>query len=169
MAPTTRSKGLQTTPPNTKKGNEYTTTKKVRFFYAYDTREAAQSARSIARAQSIPWSTAATWLRQRLEFGSPVNHRTRPASISLGANPKLTEEQCRMLISPSKNPHRDRPYEAQIDYFNLNISKATVQRNLFKHTDKAQKYKVAYTQKKISLRNRQKRQQFGLKYCDKSI
>lgn len=72
MAPRTRSTKHPSTPLNNIDPPDYTTTKKTRFFEAYDTRNAEESMQSIAIDKHISKTTASRWLREREEIGSPA-------------------------------------------------------------------------------------------------
>jgi len=141
MAPTKRSKRPRTPSPRPAGSCEYTTTKKMRFFHAYDTREPGESLRSIASeyAPSIP--TGARWLKQRDEIGSLAHRKTRQRSKVLGRRSSVSKETCKMLVSPRRNPVRDQPYEAQIDYYNLPIKPRQLQRKFKEYTKGGQRYK----------------------------
>ena len=169
MAPTTRSTGRETPPPKGTKGCEADTIKKSRFFNAYDERIGYDSLRSISKDFDITHPCALKWLWQRNELGSPTYRRTRKRSLRLGRTPKVSKEQCQMLVSPSKNPVRNQLYEAQIEYHKLNASKRTLQRRLKKCTNGGQRYKQAYIQKEITKKNRRKQVKYSLEHEDKSV
>jgi hypothetical protein len=66
-----------------------------------------------------------------------------------------------MLVSPSRNPVRKQPYEAQIAFHNLPIKKRQLQRKLKEHTNGGQRYKCACIKKVISQKNREERSNYG--------
>ena len=66
-----------------------------------------------------------------------------------------------MLISPRRNPVRDQPYEAQIDYYNLPIKPRQLQRKLKEHTKGGQRHKQAYIKKELSAGNLKLRENYG--------
>ena len=83
-------------------------------------------------AGEIP--TGARWLKQRDKIGSPTHRKTRQRSKVLGRRSRVSKETCKMVVSPRRNPVRDQPYEAQIDYHNLPIKPRQLQRKLKEHT-----------------------------------
>lgn len=74
-----------------------------------------------------------------------------------------------MLISPSRNPVRNQLYEAQMEYHNIKGSTRQLKRRLKEETNKAQRYKQAYIQKKISPKNLNTRVEYGQQHQDKTI
>ena len=72
MAPLTRSTARYTTPSDLIEVREATTTKKTRFFEAYDSRSLYESLRAISKSRNIDKQTASRWLQQRTLLGSPV-------------------------------------------------------------------------------------------------
>ena len=169
MAPKTRSAG-PTTPPKTKSDPVvYTTRRRTRFFDAWDSREPGTSLRQFCTVHQPDLGTASRWLHQRDVLGSPAYHRTRRLSNKLGRRPIVSEEQCKMLVSPSRNPVRDQAYEAQIEHHQLGCKKRSLQARLKKCTKGGQRYKMAYVKKKLSSQNRILRTNYGREHKHKSI
>ena len=169
MPPITRSQARQTTPDRSIERCEYTTTKKMRFFQAYDERHGQESMRSIAASQQVTKTTASRWLHERDQFGSPVYRKTRRLSNKLYHPEKVTKETYKMLVSPSRNPVRNQTYEAQIAFHELPIKRRALVSGLTRHTNKGRRYKQAYVQKVLSRQNLKNRYEYGLQYCDKTI
>jgi hypothetical protein len=72
MAPTTRSKRLKTPSPSPSGPRDYTTTKKMRFFDAWDDRDPGASLRAIARRDQL--------YEAQIEYHKlPVKRRDAPA------------------------------------------------------------------------------------------
>ena len=65
-----------------------------------------------------------------------------------------------MLCSPSRNPVRKQPLEAQIPYYNIPAKKRQLQRMLKRHTKGGGRYLCALVKKTISTKNRQERGQY---------
>ncbi|KAF2185435.1 hypothetical protein K469DRAFT_726646 [Zopfia rhizophila CBS 207.26] len=63
-------------------------------------------------------------------MGSEAKRRLRPRSEILGRTSRVTKSMCKMLCSPSRNPVRKQPYEAQIAYHNLPVGKRQLQRKM---------------------------------------
>jgi hypothetical protein len=112
MAPTTRSTARPKTPDRENPLADYDSIKKTRFFEAYDTRKPTESIRSIAAAKHVGKSTAARWLHERDQIGSPAYRRTRKLKGKPGPELKITKEECKILVSPSRNQVRNQLYEA---------------------------------------------------------
>jgi hypothetical protein len=66
-----------------------------------------------------------------------------------------------MLVSPSRNPVRKQPLDAQIAYHNLPIKTRQLQRKLKEHTKGGGRYLCAFIKKKISVKNRINRTTYG--------
>jgi hypothetical protein len=112
MVPKTRSIG-PITPSKTKSDQAvYTTRCRIRFFDTWDSREPGTSLRSFCDVYEPDLATASQWLRQREALGSSIYHRIRKLSNKLRRRPIVSEEQCKILVSPLRNPIRRQAYEA---------------------------------------------------------
>ena len=169
MPPITRSQRAQTPSPQRSRGTQADTIQKVRFFNIWDERASHDSLSSICRDIDIPRPTARRWLRQREQLGSPAYRRTRKLSQRLGKPSTVSDETCKLLVSPSRNPVRDQLYEAQIEYHHLPIQKRQLQRKLKEATNGGQRYKQAYIKKKLSAKNKRLRVAYGLEHENKGI
>jgi hypothetical protein len=169
MPPITRSTSRKTSPVDESCITEADTVKRTRVFNVFDKQHDTESIRSIAALFSIDRHTACRWLHQRDILGSPAHRRSRKRSLRLGRKPKLLEETCKKLVSPSRNPVQDQLLEAQIEHHNLNVSTRTLQRSLKRYTNSGQRYKQAYIQKKISHKNGELQVNYGHEHQDKSI
>jgi len=67
---------------------------------------------------------------------------------------------CQTLVSPSKNPLRKQPYEAQIEHFKIPVKKRQLQRKMKEHTNQGGRYLMGFI-KKIYHQNREQRTIFG--------
>ena len=150
MAPNTRQTHRENTPPKHKRRTEWNTPQKSHFFSKI---QAYSSLRAAAKAEHIPFSTAQRWAKQRKDYGSPSLRRTCPLSNKLGRREKLSPEIYKKLVSPSRNPVRNQLYEAQIQYYNLDITKRMLQYGLKRHTRNGARYKMPYVNKKLSPEN----------------
>lgn len=90
-------------------------------------------------------------------MGSLARRSTRGRSQKAGRNSKVTKSMCLMLVSPSRNPVRKAPYEAQIKYHNLPVGRRQLRRKLKEYTKGGQRYKCAFVKKKISDKNLEER------------
>jgi transposase len=169
MPPITRSQRPQTPPERRSRGIQADTIKKTRFFEAFDKRDNAESLRSVSKAVDIPESTARRWLHERNQLGSKAYRRTRNLSDRLGRKSRVSDETCKMLVSPSRNPVRDQLYEAQIEYFQLPIKRRQLQTRLKQSTYGGQRYKQAFIRKVLSEKNHQLRVEYGEEHKGKSI
>lgn len=169
MAPTTRQTDRSTPPPNEIIVREASTTKKTRFFDAFDARSQNESTRSICRDLEVDPKTGRRWLQQRREIGQKAYRRTRNRSSRLGRPFSVTEKELQMLISPSKNPVRNQAYEAQIAYHKIPLRKRALQQNLTHRASGSRRYKQAYVSKILSQKNREKRVKFGQKHQGFSV
>jgi hypothetical protein len=164
MAPSTRNTDRITTPSKRTNGCEADTPKKSAFYRAYDTRDASQSIRSLARDFQVANSTALNWLHDREINGSPAYRHIRRRSDKLGRRSQVSAETCKMLVSPSRNPIRTQTYEAQIEYYNIPIKKCALCTQFAKYTNGGQKYKMAFVKKKVSKKNTSNRTIYGKKH-----
>jgi hypothetical protein len=94
-------------------------------------------------------------------MGSEAKRRTRPRSSILGANSRVTKAECKMLVSPSRNPVRKQPLDTQIAYHGLKVKERQLQRKLKEYTKGGGRYKCAFIKKVISKKNRQERGTYG--------
>ena len=166
MAPNTRQTHRENTPPKHKRRTEWNTPQKSHFFSKI---QAYSSLRAAAKAEHIPFSTAQRWAKQRKDYGSPSLRRTRPLSNKLGRREKLSPEIYKKLVSPSRNPVRNQLYEAQIQYYNLDITKRTLQYGLKRHTRNGARYKMPYVNKKLSPKNLKSRVAYGKRHMHKKV
>jgi hypothetical protein len=74
-----------------------------------------------------------------------------------------------MLISPKKNPVRNQPYEAQIEYHYIPVKKRQLQQKLKEHTNGGQRYKCAFVKKVISTKNHRKWVEYAFEHIDKPV
>ncbi|OAG38184.1 hypothetical protein AYO21_07644 [Fonsecaea monophora] len=169
MPPQTRSTYRHSTPDRGLNTGDYDTVKKTRFFEAWDARQPGQSLRSITQAHRIDKKTGSNWLQQRLEIGSPAYRRTRPQSQILGRPSKIEKRQIQTLLSPSKNPYRNDPYEAQIAYFDLRVSARQLRRRLTQLTKNAQLYKAVYYKDELSKETEKTRVEYGKRHAGKTV
>lgn len=109
------------------------------------------------------------WLRQRTEIGENAYHQTRKLSNTLGRPQEASKEQIQALVDPSKNPYRDQPLEAQINFFQLPIKKRQVRNRLKQDTRKGRIYKAAFVGKDISKKNEEERTDYGKEHQAKTI
>ena len=107
MAPTTRLRNRNTPLLNGIIVREAITTKKTRFFNAWDERLPNKGLNAFYKRKTIPPSLAHRWLREQQVIGSPTYRRSRRRSIKLGRPFNIPKEQLRILVSPSKNPVRN--------------------------------------------------------------
>jgi hypothetical protein len=169
MAPSTR-RNLRVTPlPGPSKGREANTVRKTRFYDAWDREHERRSIRAICKDHNITEGTGRLWKRQREELGSLAYRYTWKLSSNLGRRLKVTKSICKMLVSPSRNPIRNQPYEAQIAYHNIPVKKRQLQYKLREHTNSGRVYKAVFVKKEISAKNKEERESYGKEYKDKRV
>lgn len=161
MAPPTRSNPFRTPSPEPLAGKEATTRRKCKFFDALARSGTSRSTRSISKECGISESTGRYWKKQHLELGSLAKKPTRQRSSILGGKSKVTKSMCKMLVSPSRNPLRKQPYEAQIEYHNLPVQRRQLQRKLKEHTKGGGRSLCAFIKKVISAKNEVERTKYG--------
>lgn len=169
MGPQTRSQTRQNSLRRTIGRREYETPRKTQFYDLYDAQNQHTTHASLCRQLGIDRKTGRNWLHQRELLGPQAYRRTRPLSESLGQPKKLSYEACQALLSPSKNPVRDQPYEVQIEHHSLNVHPDTLRRSLADYTQKAGLYKQAYVKKQIPASTYPQRVQHCTEYKDKTI
>jgi hypothetical protein len=104
-----------------------------------------------------------------VNLASPAYQRLRKRSHRLGRPSRISQEQCQILVSPTRNPVRDQLYEAQIKHHKLDIKPRQLQRRLKGCANEDQRYKQAYIQKVLSTANKEKRLEYCQEHKDKSI
>jgi hypothetical protein len=125
--------------------------------------------RSICKATNTTSPpTGRRWLKQRDLLGSPAFRRTRKLSSRLGRKSRISDETCKILVSPSRNPIRDQ-YKAQIAYHNLPVKKRQLQTIFKQSSNGGQRYKQAYVKKLLSRKNRGERVHYGAAHQHKTI
>jgi transposase len=120
MMPTTRSQKSKS-PPRTPtrspiKRKELSTNRKYRFFLKHEEAAGIASFASICRDVKITTPCGRKWLKKRDELGDLAWNKTRKLSKKLGGPQHATKEEIQALVDPTRNPARNQPLEAQIDF-----------------------------------------------------
>jgi hypothetical protein len=76
---------------------------------------------------------------------------------------------CKTLVSPSQNPVRKQPYEAQIEYHDLPVKTRQLQRKLKEHTKGGARHLCAFVEKIISVKNKADRGKYGRDHVFKPL
>ncbi|PQE27819.1 phosphoribosylformylglycinamidine cyclo-ligase protein [Rutstroemia sp. NJR-2017a WRK4] len=153
----TRSSPFRTPSPEPLHGKEATTTRKGRFFDVLARDYGTKSLCRISAVYGISEGCGRKWIKQWKEKGNLARKRSRLESKVLGYKSRVSKEIYKMLVSPSRNPLRKHPYEAQIEYFKIPIQKRQLQRKLREYTRGGARYKCAFIKKVISPKNREDR------------
>jgi hypothetical protein len=161
MAPPTRRNPLRTPSPEPLAGNEATTTRKCKFFDALARSGGSKSLRRISVDCQISEACGRKWKKQLEDMGSLAKRKTRQRSQVLGRKSKVTKSMCKTLVSPTRNPVRKQPYEAQISYHKLPVQKRQLKRKLKEHTKGGGRYMCAFVRKVISAQNYASRVTYG--------
>ena len=96
-----------------------------------------------------------------MNIANLAQRSTLQRSLVLRRKSKVTKSMCKMLCSPSRNPVRKQPFEAQILYHNIPVKKRQLQRMLKRHIKGGWRQLCAFVKKTISTKNRQERGQYG--------
>ncbi len=154
-----------TAPPKSRRV-EADTIKKTRFFHVIDHR-GKKTISLMCRDEEVSYDTDKLWLRQRKQLGTPT------ASRRVGKNRaepavKVTEQKLNEMLDDQKNPVRDQSWHVQIDHFQLNCTKRTLQRACKRRTFKADRYRMLKV-KNISSKNRKLRVKYDHRHKDETI
>jgi hypothetical protein len=149
------------TPSTSPKYREYTTTKRVRFFDAWDAKEKDVGVAQICRKLDfgLPPSTARYLLRQRDIQGSTAARRTRKQSFRLGRRPTVSAADLKRLTN-QQDPIHAEPYEIQAKTLDGQPSARTLQAHASRAG--ARRFKKRYTTE-VSQRNKSIRVEYGQK------
>ena len=161
MAPPTRLDPFRTPSPEPLASREATTRRKCKFFDALTSSKGLIPLYRISAKCGISESCGRLWEDQFINMGSEAKRRLRPRSKILDRTLKVTKSIYKMLCSPSQNPVRKQPYEAQIAYHNLPVGKRQLQRKLKELTQGGGRYICAFIKKIISDKNREERTTYG--------
>ena len=133
MAPPTRRNPLRTPSPEPLAGKEATTTRKCKFFDALARNTGTKLLHSISKDTKISESCGRKWKKLE-EIGPLTKRKTRQRSQVLRRKSKAPKSMCKTLVSPSRNPVRKQPYEAQIEYHKIPVQRHQNQQKLKEHT-----------------------------------
>jgi len=155
------------TPPSSPKRQEYDTTKRARFFDAWDAKEDIDGVGQICQKLNfnLPPSTARYWLRQRDIQGSPAFRRTRKQSARLGRKPKVSAADLGRLTN-QQDPIHEEPYEVQAKTLDGQPAARTLQAHASRAG--AKRFKKRYTTE-ISKKNKLIRVEYGKEHEKKTI
>ena len=132
------------------------------FFKEWDEREPGQSLRAFTAQCTPSRSTAARWLEERDNIGSPAGRKARRGSTRLSECSKISRETCKMLVSPTRNSVRTNRILQSACYGQLT-------RKLKASKNVSQRYKRAYVNKVLKPATKEKREKYGQIYKDKTI
>lgn len=169
MAPPTRLQPFRTPSPEPLAGYEATTRRKCKFFDALlDSKGLIPLARISARC-GISEACGRKWKEDWFNMGSEAKRRLRRRSQILGRKSKVTKAICKLLCSPSRNPVRKQPYEAQIEYHKIPVGPRQLQRKMKEYTYGGGRYICAFIEKVISAKNHTDRLKYGNDHLFKSL
>lgn len=157
MAPPTRLNPFRTPSPELLNGKEASTRRKCKFYDALIDSKGQESNRSLSRHAGISEGCGRKWTRDYEELGDEARKRLRPRSKILGRKSRVTKAMCQTLVSPTKNPLRKQPYEAQIEHFKIPVKTRQLQRKMKEHTHGGGRYICAFVNKELSEKNRTQR------------
>jgi hypothetical protein len=150
------------TPSNSPKRQEYDTTKRARFFNAFDSKENDVGLAKVCKTLDfkLPPSTARRWIKERDIQRSPAIRRTRKQASRLGRKSKVSASDIDKLTNQEDPIHKE-PYEIQAKTLNSNPSARTLQAHATQAG--AKRFKKRYTTK-ISKKNKPIRIAYGKKH-----
>jgi hypothetical protein len=150
------------TPCNSPKRQEFDTTKRARFFNAFDSKENDVGLPKLCKTldYNLPPSTARYWLKQRDIQGSPAIRRTRKQASRLGRKSKVSASDINKLIN-QEDPIQKEPYENQAKTLDGNPSARTLQ--AYATQAGARRFKKRYITE-ISKKNKPIRVAYGKKH-----
>ena len=169
MAHNLRGTCFRTPSPEPLAGKEATTSRRCHFFDALSRNCGSIPLRRISKDCGIHESTGRKWRKQFENMGSLAKRKTRKRSTVLGRKSKVSKSTSKMLVSPSRNPVRKQPLDAQIAFHNLPVQKRQLQRKLKEHTKGGGRYLCAFIKKEISKKNRGERAIYGNDHIYDSI
>ena len=150
------------TPLNSPKRQEYDTTRRARFFHAFDSKEKDVGLARLCQTLDfkLPPSTARRWIKERDIQGSPAFRRTRKQSLRLGRPAKVSAADLKRLTN-QQDPIHEEPYEIQAKTLKGQPSARTLQAHASQAG--ARRFKKRYTTQ-ISEDNKQFRMEYGKKH-----
>ena len=164
MAPPTRLNPYRTPPRSPLAGRDATTRRRTKFFDALTDNKGAIPLTRISKKCGISESCGRKWKEIWQNEGDEGKRHPRQRSKVLGRNSRVTKSMCKMLCSPSRNPVRKQPYEAQIAYHKLPVKTRQLQNKLREYTKGGARYKCAFVKKVISDKNKEEREKYGNDY-----
>ena len=169
MAPPTRLNPYRTPPRSPLAGRDATTRRRTKFFDALTDNKGAIPLTRISKKCGISESCGRKWKEIWQNEGDEGKRHPRQRSKVLGRNSQVTKSMCKMLCSPSRNPVRKQPYEAQIAYHKLPVKTRQLQNKLREYTKRGARYKCAFVKKVISNKNKEEREKYGNDYKFKPL
>lgn len=85
-----------------------------------------------------------------------------------GRPKKLRSDQLNQMLNPSEISMREYPWPVQIEHFELNVSRRTLQRAMHQRSPRAGRFKMAKV-RSISNRNKELRVQYGREHQDHTV
>ena len=167
MPPITRPKNKRITPECSPKHREANTVKKTKFFDAWDEKSPSESKRAFFTHFQVAPHTGRRWLHERNLFGISAYRSARKNSENLGRPRIIDSDTLNLLASPSKNPIRQFPYEAQLNHHNISASTSTVKRRI-RETEEVGFHAQQFT-KPISKPNKIKRVQYAKNHVHDTV
>jgi hypothetical protein len=155
------------TPLNSPKRQEYDTTRRARFFDAWDAKENDAGVGQICRKLDfkLPPSTARRWIKERDIQGSPAIRRTRKQASRLGRKSKVSASDLERLTNQQDPIHKE-PYEIQAETLPGEPSARTLQAHATQAG--AKRFKKRYTTE-ISAKNKPIRVEYGKTHENKTL
>ena len=132
------------TPLNSPKRQEYDTTRRARFFDAWDAKENHVGVSQVCQKLNfkLPPSTARRWIKERDIQGSPAIRRTRKQSSRLERKPIVSASDIQRITN-QQDPIHEEPYEIQAKTLDGQPSARTLQAHASQAG--ARRFKKRYT------------------------
>lgn len=155
------------TPKRKTERREYDTTKRMKFFQAWDQKNEEDGVGTVAHLPGIgvPTSTARSWLKTRDLMGDEAFRMQRKTSSMLGRPAKVSASDLKRLTNQD-DPIHEKGWQEQADSCAGKPSAKTLQRHI--NNAGARRFKKRY-QKAISKSNRPKRVTYGKEHEKKTV
>ncbi len=146
------------TPPLPIQRHEADTIKKSRFFHAIDNRASNVTIKDVCEAKNIKHTTGKKWLKMRKRIDDAASRRTD--KHRRGRPKKVSPELMNKMLDPRKNLVRDHPWETQIEHFQINVERRTLQRAFHNRIPRVTRFKKGRI-RTLSQKNKSLRIQYG--------
>jgi hypothetical protein len=155
------------TPCNSPKRQEHDTTRRARFFQAWDSKKNNAGVGTVCQKLDfhLPPSTARDWIRQRDNQGSKALRRTRKQSFRLKRKPTVSAADIERITN-QEDPIHEEPYKIQAKTLDGKPSARTLQAHASRAG--ARRFKKRYTTE-VSRQNKSIRVEYGKQHENETL